>query len=122
MKLETILEPIKNFIEEFEYKYSEYFSSESELISNILGYSLNHKGKRIRPALVFLSAGACASDTISKDDLDRIIKSAIIVELLHSASLMHDDVIDNSQYRRGFKTINYKWNNQLAILTGDYLL
>ncbi|MCX7736257.1 MAG: polyprenyl synthetase family protein [Candidatus Kapabacteria bacterium] len=122
MELAKILEPINIYFDEFERRYSEYLMSDSKFINDILEYSLNHKGKRIRPALVFLSARVCSPDKINEDDIERMIKSAILVELIHSASLMHDDVIDNSEYRRGSKTINSKWNNQTAILSGDYLL
>jgi len=122
MKLTEILEPINTYIDEFEKKYSEYLNTESDFINQVLEYSSNHKGKRIRPALVFLSALACKSERLEHNNIDRMIKSAILVELIHSSSLMHDDVIDNSEYRRGIRTINYNWNNQTAILTGDYLL
>lgn len=122
MKLSEIIEPINIYLEEFENQYIEYLRTESNFINQVLEYFSNHKGKRIRPALVFLSARACAHEVVNEDDINRMIKSAILVELIHTASLMHDDVIDNSEYRRGLKTINYVWNNQTAILTGDYLL
>jgi octaprenyl-diphosphate synthase len=122
MKLSEIIEPINIYFDEFERQYTEYLNSDSNFINQVLKYSSNHKGKRIRPALVFLSARACAPERIDQNDIERMIKSAIMVELIHVASLMHDDVIDNSEYRRGIKTINYTWNNQTAILTGDYLL
>src|SRR3990167_11173989 len=85
------------------------------LAAEIIDYILGGGGKRIRPMIILLAAGACNYD--GKDD----ISIAALVECLHTATLLHDDVIDNSFLRRGMPTVNNKWSNKTSILVGDFL-
>lgn len=86
------------------------------LLDKIMSYIVKRKGKQMRPMFVFLSAGA--SGGISESTY----RGASLIELLHTATLVHDDVVDDSQYRRGFFSINALWKNKIAVLVGDYLL
>lgn len=86
------------------------------LVNLITGYILKQKGKKIRPTLVLLSA------KIAGKVNERSYRGAILVELLHTATLVHDDVVDSSEERRGFPSINAVWKNKIAVLIGDYLL
>ena len=92
-------------------------ASEINLIHKITNYHLKSGGKRIRPLLTLGSAKLCGYDTGGRDT-----NLAACVELIHNATLLHDDVIDNSNLRRGTKTPNAIWGNQSSILVGDYLL
>lgn len=96
----------------------ENLCSDSPLIYQISQHIMDKRGKRLRPILVFLSAGACGANS-DKKKYD--LKAACAIELLHTATLLHDDVVDQSQTRRGQKTINQRWNNLVAVLMGDYL-
>ncbi len=89
-----------------------------EIVSEIGSHAFSAGGKRIRPALVILSAGACGGDTNDP----RVIKMAAAVELIHTASLLHDDVVDAADARRGVSTTNSLWGNTLSVLGGDFLL
>ena len=91
-------------------------SSDIELINNISQYIVNSGGKRIRPLIVLLSARACGAS-----DLDRIVKAAAMIEFIHTATLLHDDVVDNSDSRRGIKTAHQSFGNESTILVGDFL-
>ena len=91
-------------------------SSDIELINNISQYIVNSGGKRIRPLVVLLSARACGAS-----DLDRIVKAAAMIEFIHTATLLHDDVVDNSDSRRGIKTAHQSFGNESTILVGDFL-
>ncbi|MFA3782069.1 polyprenyl synthetase family protein [Melioribacteraceae bacterium 4301-Me] len=86
------------------------------LLDLVTRYILKQKGKKIRPLLVILSS------KIAGDITDRTYRGAILVELLHTATLVHDDVVDNAETRRGFPSINAVWKNKVAVLMGDYLL
>ncbi len=86
------------------------------LLDKIMTYIVKRKGKQIRPLFVFLSAGACGAVTEST------FRGAALIELLHTASLVHDDVVDDSSYRRGFFSVNALWKNKIAVLVGDFLL
>ena len=90
--------------------------SDIKLVDQIARYVVKHKGKQFRPALVIVSARAIAEATPAT------YVTAAVTELLHTATLMHDDVLDESELRRGFKTIHKVWKNKIAILMGDYLL
>ena len=91
-------------------------SSDIELINSISQYIVESGGKRIRPLIVLLSAKACgASDT------DRVVKAAAMIEFIHTATLLHDDVVDNSDSRRGIKTAHQSFGNESTILVGDFL-
>lgn len=86
------------------------------LLDKIMGYIVKRKGKQMRPMFVFLSAGVSGSITEST------FTGASLIELLHTATLVHDDVVDDANYRRGFFSINALWKNKIAVLVGDYLL
>lgn len=86
------------------------------LLDKIMSYIVKRKGKQIRPLFVFLSAGATGAIT------DSTFRGASLIELLHTATLVHDDVVDDSNYRRGFFSVNALWKNKIAVLVGDFLL
>jgi octaprenyl-diphosphate synthase len=86
------------------------------LLDKVLNYIVKRKGKQMRPMFVFLSAGTCGQITEST------FRGASMIELLHTATLVHDDVVDDSEYRRGFFSINALWKNKIAVLVGDFLL
>ena len=86
------------------------------LLDQIMNYIVRRKGKQLRPMFVFLSAGVCGKMSEST------YRGAALIELLHTATLVHDDVVDDSNYRRGFFSINALWKNKVAVLVGDYLL
>lgn len=86
------------------------------LLDKIMNYIVKRKGKQMRPMFVFLSAGACGSINEST------YRGASLIELVHTASLVHDDVVDASNYRRGFFSVNALWKNKIAVLVGDFLL
>ncbi len=86
------------------------------LLDKIMTYIVKRKGKQMRPLFVFLSAGA--TGTINESTY----RGASLIELVHTASLVHDDVVDNSNYRRGFFSVNALWKNKIAVLVGDFLL
>jgi len=90
--------------------------SEVGLLDKIAAYVLKQKGKQLRPTLVLLSANVCGGIT------DGTYRAAALVELLHTATLIHDDVVDTADMRRGFYSINALWKNKVAVLMGDYLL
>lgn len=115
MELKDIAKSIEKELNTFELMYQECKTNDVEMLSDILTYSLSQKSKKIRPLLTILVAKACGGLS------DSTYRSAIIVELLHTASLAHDDVLDNSDLRRNQPTINSRWGNNAAILYGDYL-
>ncbi len=86
------------------------------LLDTIMNYIVKRKGKQVRPMFIFLSAGTCGRITEST------FHGASLIELLHTATLVHDDVVDDSDYRRGFFSINALWKNKIAVLVGDFLL
>jgi octaprenyl-diphosphate synthase len=101
---------------EFEKKFRHLMKSKVVLLDKIMGYIVKRKGKQMRPMFVFLSAGA--TGTINESTY----RGAALIELLHTATLVHDDVVDDANYRRGFFSINALWKNKIAVLVGDYLL
>lgn len=100
----------------FEQKFRDLMKSEVMLLDQIMNYIVKRKGKQLRPMFVFLTAGVCGQITEST------YRGAALIELLHTATLVHDDVVDDSDYRRGFFSINALWKNKVAVLVGDYLL
>jgi len=103
-------------MENFERKFRDSMRTKVSLLDRIMTYIVKRKGKQIRPMLVFLSAGVCGEIT------EKTYRGAVLVELLHTATLIHDDVVDDSAERRGFFSINALWKNKIAVLVGDYLL
>ncbi len=110
----------KNLIAEelrtFEKKFEEAVKSQTPLLDRIMKYVIKRKGKQLRPMFVFLSAKL--HGTVNESTY----RAAALVELLHTATLVHDDVVDESLERRGFFSINALWKNKIAVLVGDYLL
>ncbi|WP_291723561.1 polyprenyl synthetase family protein [Bernardetia sp.] len=116
MSLKRIQAPIASEMKVFEQKFRDFMRSDVMLLDKITNYIVKSKGKQMRPMFVFLSAGICG--TIG----ETTYRGASLVELLHTATLVHDDVVDESNYRRGFFSINALWKNKVAVLVGDYLL
>lgn len=116
MNLNKISEPISNELKEFEKQFSVVLKSKVPLIDLITKYILRQKGKKIRPILVLLSARICGEIN------SRTYIAANLVELLHTATLIHDDVVDEAKTRRGIASINAVWKNKVSVLIGDYLL
>lgn len=114
--ISSISTPVADEIERFESYMRDQVRSRTALLDTVVRYIMKQRGKRVRPALVFLSAGLCG--TIN----ERSFVGAAMVELLHTATLVHDDVVDSSDERRGVASINAVWKNKVAVLVGDYFL
>ncbi len=114
--LTEITHPIESELKQFNELFKKSLSSNIALVDLITRYILKQKGKKIRPLLVLLASNVCGGIS------DRSYRGAILVELLHTATLVHDDVVDSAETRRGFPSINYVWKNKVAVLMGDYLL
>lgn len=108
--------PVAHHMEVFEEKFKVAMKSSVPLLDKITSYIVKRKGKQIRPMFVFLSAQSCG--TIN----DSTHRAAALIELLHTATLVHDDVVDDSNERRGFFSVNALWKNKIAVLIGDFLL
>lgn len=105
-------------MELFEQKFLLSMSSKVALLNRITHYIVNRKGKQMRPMFVFLVAKMIDNGRVS----ERTYRGASVIELIHTATLVHDDVVDDSNRRRGFFSINALWKNKIAVLIGDYLL
>jgi octaprenyl-diphosphate synthase len=116
LSIDEIKQPIAAEIDVFEGKFKASMKSPVPLLDRITHYIVKRKGKQIRPMFVFFAAGLCGGINESTH------RGAALVELLHTATLVHDDVVDNSYQRRGFFSINALWKNKIAVLVGDYLL
>ena len=116
LSVADIQAPIAAEMELFEQKFRSLMKSDVMLLDQITKYIVKRKGKQLRPMFVFLMAGVCGSINEST------YRGAALIELCHTASLVHDDVVDESNYRRGFFSINALWKNKVAVLVGDYLL
>jgi len=114
--ISQIQQPIAKELVAFEQNFKEQIKSKIFLLNTITNYIVKRKGKQIRPMFVFLSALACGEITEASH------RGAGLIELLHTATLVHDDVVDDSNYRRGFFSVNAIWKNKIAVLVGDYLL
>ncbi|TYB78186.1 polyprenyl synthetase family protein [Bizionia gelidisalsuginis] len=115
---EKIKQPIAFEMDIFEQKFRLAMSSKVALLNRITHYIVNRKGKQMRPMFVFLVA-----KMVSKGEVkDRTYRGASVIELIHTATLVHDDVVDESNYRRGFFSVNALWKNKIAVLIGDFLL
>lgn len=115
---EQIKQPIAFEMDLFEQKFRLSMSSKVALLNRITYYIVNRKGKQMRPMFVFLVAKMVANGEIS----ERTYRGASVIELIHTATLVHDDVVDDSNKRRGFFSINALWKNKIAVLIGDFLL
>lgn len=116
LRLEDIKAPIAREMDEFEPKFRASMKSNVLLLDKIMNYIVKRKGKQMRPMFVFLSAGTCG--TINESTF----RGASLIELLHTAALVHDDVVDDANYRRGYFSVNALWKNKVAVLVGDFLL
>jgi len=115
-QLEQIKKPVAAELENFDVVFREAMRSRIPLLDKVTAYIMKTKGKQMRPLFVLLSA------KISGDINDSTYRAATLIELLHTATLVHDDVVDDSNERRGFFSINALWKNKIAVLVGDYLL
>jgi octaprenyl-diphosphate synthase len=116
LTLDEIKRPISKEMVLFEQKFAAAMQSSAPLLDKIMHYIVKRKGKQMRPMFVFFSAGICGGITEST------YHGASLIELLHTATLVHDDVVDDSNLRRGFFSVNALWKNKIAVLVGDYLL
>ena len=116
LSLDEIKSPIKNEMDVFEKKFRLAMQSSVPLLDRIMHYIVKRKGKQMRPMFIFLTAGLTGNINEST------YRAASLIELLHTATLVHDDVVDDSNLRRGFFSINALWKNKIAVLVGDYLL
>lgn len=116
MDLKEISRPIQTHFDAFDGFFRESIRSKVGLVDLVVKYLLRQKGKRVRPVLVLLCADVCGGISESS------YRGATLVEILHTATLVHDDVIDEADTRRGIASINAVWKNKIAVLMGDYLL
>ncbi|MBI4547064.1 MAG: polyprenyl synthetase family protein [Ignavibacteriae bacterium] len=116
MDLQEITRPIHEELETFESYFRDAMRSKVAFVDMIARYIVKRKGKKIRPTLVLLTAKACGGVNESS------YRGAALVEILHTATLIHDDVVDDADTRRGFASINAIWKNKIAVLMGDYML
>ncbi|WP_282136507.1 polyprenyl synthetase family protein [Seonamhaeicola maritimus] len=116
--VEQIKQPIAFEMDLFEQKFQLSMSSKVALLNRITHYIVNRKGKQMRPMFVFLVSKMVSNGEIS----ERTYRGASVIELIHTATLVHDDVVDDSNRRRGFFSVNALWKNKIAVLIGDFLL
>lgn len=107
---------IADELDEFEIRFKQSMKSNTPLLDKISHYIIKRKGKQMRPMFVFLTAKVCGEVN------DSTYTAASLIELLHTATLVHDDVVDDANLRRGFFSINALWKNKIAVLVGDFLL
>lgn len=117
IEIKKIKEPIKEEMEVFEKKFKTSMMSEISLLNRITFFIVKRKGKQIRPMFVFLVAKLLGNEKVN----ERSYRGAALIELIHTATLVHDDIVDDSYKRRGFFSINTLWKNKIAVLVGDYL-
>ncbi|HNW98295.1 MAG TPA: polyprenyl synthetase family protein [Bacteroidales bacterium] len=115
-EMDIIKAPIDKYLSEFEKRFKESMKSSVPLIDIITRYIYKRKGKQVRPMFVFLTAELCGGVT------ETTYTAATLIELLHTATLVHDDIVDDSNERRGFFSVNALWKNKIAVLVGDFLL
>ena len=115
-KLTDIKAPIAHEMKEFDKRFKSTLRSNTPVVDRVMNYMVRRKGKQLRPILVFLTAKMLG------EIQDRTYIGASLIELMHTATLVHDDVVDDADMRRGFFSINALWKNKVAVLIGDYLL
>ena len=116
MTVDEILAPITNEMKEFDLHFKSNLQSKVPLLDKITHYIIKRKGKQMRPMFLFLTAKMLGEIN------PKTYQAATLVELLHTATLVHDDVVDDANERRGFFSINALWKNKIAVLVGDYML
>ena len=114
-RLKILTKPVEPDLMEFDKRLAKSITNDSPLITSIAQHLVRTRGKRIRPAFLFLSSRAAEFYT------ENTINASLAIELIHTATLLHDDVVDNSDMRRGVETVNFKWTNLISVLMGDYL-
>jgi octaprenyl-diphosphate synthase len=114
-RYKSIVKPIEADLSLFDGRLTSYLAGDSPLITSIAQHLMKSRGKRIRPAILFLSSRAAEFFT------EHTIDGSLSIELIHTATLLHDDVVDNADMRRGLETVNNKWTNLISVLMGDYL-
>lgn len=114
-QLEELTRPVQHELDLFDSKLHDYIRGDSPLISSIAKHLLKSRGKRIRPAILFLTSRA------GKYYSEHTVDVSLSIELVHTATLLHDDVVDDADMRRGTETVNFKWTNLISVLMGDYL-
>ena len=117
-KVFKIREPISKEMEVFEEKFSNLMLTKVPLLNRITHYIIKRKGKQMRPMLIFLCSKLLSGGKVN----EKVFRGASVIELIHTATLIHDDVVDDSNRRRGFFSINAIWKNKIAVLVGDFLL
>ncbi len=115
MELIEIAEPVREYFNSFESEFESKFQSQVPLVEQVVTYLSKKRGKRLRPLLVFLTA------RLHGDLTNRTMSAGLVVEMFHTATLVHDDVVDESKMRRGSRTVNDIWDNKVSILIGDLL-
>lgn len=123
--IDDIRRPISADLEAFDKFVADNFNAEGEMLQEMLTYALSSRGKGIRPILTMLSALTCIAATYRPDERNctkRTYLAALMMEMIHTASLIHDDVLDSADERRGKPSVNAKWQSNLAIILGDYIL
>ena len=116
MSVKEIMEPISSEMSEFEGRFRASMKSKVPLLDKVTHYIIRRKGKQMRPMFIFLTAKMLGKIN------DKTYDAATLVELLHTATLVHDDVVDDANERRGFFSVNVLWKNKIAVLVGDYML
>ncbi len=116
MSVKEIIDPISSEMSEFEVRFRENMKSEIPMLDKVTHYVIRRKGKQMRPMFIFLTAKMLGNIN------DKTYDAATLVELLHTATLVHDDVVDDANERRGFFSVNALWKNKIAVLVGDYML
>lgn len=116
MSVDQIMAPVAGEMTEFEIRFRQSMQSNTPLLDKVTHYIIKRKGKQMRPLFIFLTAKMLG------DINDKTYDSATLVELLHTATLVHDDVVDDANERRGFFSVNALWKNKIAVLVGDFML
>jgi len=115
LSLQELIRPISSDLEAFDRKLNQYLSADSALINAVIEHIMASRGKRLRPAMLFLTARSGGYHS------PRLVEAALAIELIHTATLLHDDVVDEADFRRGRLTVNHQWNNLVSVLMGDFL-
>jgi octaprenyl-diphosphate synthase len=113
--ISEIAEPVKEYFEKFDAVFEAKFQSQVPLVDQVIDYIARKRGKQLRPLLVFLTA------KLHGELVEKTMSAAVVVEMFHTATLVHDDVVDQSNLRRGSRTVNDIWDNKISILIGDLL-
>jgi len=111
----VLSQPIEKYVVQFEKIYKETLNSDVNIINTVINYISRKKGKQLRPRLCLLSASLCGEPN------EKTFRAAALIEMIHVATLIHDDVVDDADKRRGWPSVKRIWKNKLSILIGDYM-